>query len=158
METSLTTTTGNTKQGGVLDKATWQIHWRRISAQSASWYSTPPGKVGRQFTAVLDAEWRGVLDRKWNSERPLVFSHVVLTKTQSARKAREILARINFQLDLCERGIHTGLVRGCVGGGKISRETRRETQRRGGGSSGAQLSHHPAVRKSATGGLLGHQP
>ena len=51
-----------------------------------------------------------MLGRKWNSKRPLVFAHVVLTKTQGARKSREIRARINRQLDLCERGIHAGLV------------------------------------------------
>ena len=97
-----------------------------------------------------------MLDRKWNSERPLVFAHVVLTKTKIDRKAREILARINCQLDLCERGIHAGLVWECVGIGDISRGPFQETQKRGGGSSSAQLSKHPAVRKSATGGLLGH--
>ena len=78
--------------------------------QSDSWYSTPSGKVGRRFTAVLDVEWRGVLDRKWNSEIPLVFAYGVLTKTLGARKAIYIQARINNQLDLWERGIHAGLV------------------------------------------------
>ena len=55
-------------------------------------------------------EWQGAIDRKWNSERPLVFAHLVLTKKIGARKAREIRARIDRQLDLCERGIHAGLV------------------------------------------------
>ena len=36
----------------------------------------PPDKVGRQFTAVLAIEWRGVLDWKWNYEQPLVFAYV----------------------------------------------------------------------------------
>ena len=70
-----------------------------------------PGKVGRRFTAVLDAEWRGVLDRKWNYDILLIFNHVVLTNTLGARKAREIWARIDRQLELWERGIHTDLVR-----------------------------------------------
>ena len=52
----------------------------------------------------------GVLDRKWNSEQPLVFAHVVLTKTLGARKAREIQSRINRWLDLWDRGLHSGLV------------------------------------------------
>ena len=63
---------------------------------SASWYSTPAGKVGRRFTVVLDAKWQRVINRKYNLERPLVFVHVVLTKTLSARKAREIQARIDI--------------------------------------------------------------
>ena len=80
--------------------------------QSAIWYSTPPGKFGCRFTAVLAAEWRGVLDQKWNSKIPLVFSHVFLTNTLGAHKAKEIQARINRRLDLWERGIHAGLVGG----------------------------------------------
>ena len=78
--------------------------------QPASWYYMPPWKVGRRFTEVLDAEWLGVLDRKWNYKRPLVFAHEVLTKTLGARKAREIQARIDRQLDLWEREIHADLV------------------------------------------------
>ena len=46
----------------------------------------------------------------WNSERPLVFAHVVLTKTLGIRRAREIRARITRRIDLWERGQHAGLV------------------------------------------------
>ena len=82
-------------EGGVPDDAMWKSRWRRLAAQSSSWYYTPPGKVGSWFTAVLSAEWQGVLDRKWNSKRPLIFAHVVLTKTMGAHKARDIRARID---------------------------------------------------------------
>ena len=51
-----------------------------------------------------------MIDRKWNSERPLVFAHVVLTKTLDACKAREIRAIIDRRLDLWERVIYAGLV------------------------------------------------
>ena len=51
-----------------------------------------------------------MIDRNWNSEIPLVFYHVVLTKNLGNRKAREIRARIDSRLDLWERGIHAGLV------------------------------------------------
>ena len=60
----------------------------------------PPWKVGRQFTAVLDAEWRGVINWKWNYKIPLVFNRVVLTKTLGARKTRDIRARTEHRLDL----------------------------------------------------------
>ena len=42
--------------GGVPDDAIWKSSWRRLAAKSASWYFTPPGKVGRRFTGVLAAE------------------------------------------------------------------------------------------------------
>ena len=74
-----------------------------------SWYATPSEAVGRRFTEILAAEWRGVLTRSWNSERPLIFAHVVLTKTLGVRRAREIRARITRRMDLWERGQYAGL-------------------------------------------------
>ena len=41
---------------------------------------------------------------------PLVFAHVVLTKTLGVRRAQEIRARITRRMDLWERGQHVGLV------------------------------------------------
>ena len=95
---------------GIADDAAWQRRWRWIAAQSESWYATPSGAVGRRFMAILTAEWRGVLHWSWNSERPLIFEHVVLTKTLGVRRAREIWARITRRMDLWERGRHAGLV------------------------------------------------
>ena len=86
--------------GGYRDNATWQSRWRQLAVHSASWYSTPSGKVGCRFTAVLAAEWRGFLDRNWNSEIRLIFAHVSLTKTLGARKSREIREMIDLRLDL----------------------------------------------------------
>ena len=63
---------------GIADDAAWQRCWHRLAAQSASWYATPSGALGRRFTEILAAVWRGVLNRSWNSERPLVFAHVIL--------------------------------------------------------------------------------
>ena len=51
-----------------------------------------------------------MLGQKGNSERLLVFAHVVPTSTLSARKAREIQERINPHLDLLEKVLHAGLV------------------------------------------------
>ena len=85
---------------GISDDAAWKSHWRRIAAQPASWYATPSGVVGRRFMEILAAEWRGVINRSWNSERPLIFAHVVLTKTLGVRRAKEIRARITRCMDL----------------------------------------------------------
>ena len=104
--------------GGVPDNAVWKSCWHRLDAQSASWYSGHPGKFGSRFTAVLSAEWRGVLDKKWKSEQPLVFSHVLVTKTLGTCKAREIWSKINLLLDLWERVIHAGLVGDALAGGR----------------------------------------
>ena len=93
--------------GGIQDNTAWQRRWRRLAAQSSSWYATPSGVVGRRFTAILAAEWQGVISRSWNSEVLLIFAHVVLTKTLGVCRAREIRARITRCM---ERGQHAGLV------------------------------------------------
>ena len=101
--------------GSYLDRggagnAIWQRCWRRLAAQLASWYATPSGAVGRHFTSILEAEWRGVLIRSWNSKRPLVFVHVVLKKTLGVRREKEIRATITRRVDLWEKGLYAGLV------------------------------------------------
>ena len=58
----------------------------------------------------MAAEWRGVLILSWNSKIPLVFTHVVLTKTLGVRRSRDIQASITRRMDLWERGQHAGLV------------------------------------------------
>ena len=66
--------------------------------------------MGRRFTAILAVEGQGVIDRSWNSKRPLVFAHVVLTKTLGVCRGREIWAQITRWKDLWERSLHAGLV------------------------------------------------
>ena len=41
--------------GGIVDDALWQRSWRRLEVQSASWYATPTGAVGRHYTSILAA-------------------------------------------------------------------------------------------------------
>ena len=66
--------------------------------------------MGHRFTAILAAEWQGLIDRSCNSKRPLVFSHAVLTKKLGIRRAQAIRAQITRWMDLWERGLHAGLV------------------------------------------------
>ena len=48
---------GSHLDGGIADDAAWQRCWRRLAAQSASWYATTSGAMGRRFMAILVAEW-----------------------------------------------------------------------------------------------------
>ena len=95
---------------GVTDDAIWKCCWRRLAAQLSSRYATPSGAVGRRFTAILAEELQGLLRSSWNSERPLVFTHVVLTNTLGVRRAKEIRAWITRRMELWEWGIHAVLV------------------------------------------------
>ena len=85
---------------GIADDALWKSCWCGLAAQSAIWYATPSGAVGRHFTEILAAEWQEVIGRSWNSNRPLVFYHVVLTKTLGVRRSQEIRAKIMWRMDL----------------------------------------------------------
>ena len=55
-------------------------------------------------------ECPGVLGRSWNYEIPLVFDHIVLTKTLGVIRSSEIRAGISRRMELWEKGLHTGLV------------------------------------------------
>ena len=65
------------------------------------------GAGSRPYWAQNDG---GLLNKIWNSERPLIFACVVLTKMLSARKDRDIRSRFTSRMKLWERGIHVGLV------------------------------------------------
>ena len=86
--------------GGVADYAIWKLRWRRLAAQSAILYANSSGALGRRFTEILAAAWRGVLNWSWKSYRPLFFAHVILTKTLGVRRAKEIRVRITRRMDL----------------------------------------------------------
>ena len=66
--------------------------------------------MGRRFTEIFATEWRGVISRSCKSERPLLFAHVVLTKTLGVRRARDIQARITKRMELWERRQHSVLI------------------------------------------------
>ena len=78
--------------------------------QLASWYAIPYGALGRQFIIILTAEWQGVLNISCTSNRPLIFTHVILTKKLGVCRSREIRARVKSRMELWERGLHAGLV------------------------------------------------
>ena len=60
---------------------------------------------------MLAAELRGVRERKWNLERPLVFIGVALVKTSGVLKSQSVRARITRRLDLWAQGLFVGLVK-----------------------------------------------
>ena len=59
---------------GFTEDAIWQRRWIRLAAQSASWFATPSGVVGRCFTDILAAEWQGFLVGVGNPRDPLYSS------------------------------------------------------------------------------------
>lgn len=107
--------------GGIVDDLLWQRRWRRVVATPLSLWYAPKGKVGRAFVEQLTKEWRGVRERHWNSEKPLIFAAVVLRRKTTVRSASGIKATIEARLKLWEAGRYAELVGDCVAEGQRGR-------------------------------------
>ena len=101
---------GTHLDGGIATDRLWQRRWTRMRQLSTTRYIVPKGAVGRRFLTILVDEFRGVRDRQWNSERPLIFATVVLQKTPGVRRAKDIRLRMTKRMDRWDQGCHTALV------------------------------------------------
>ena len=101
---------GTHMDGGFADDALWQRLWNRIFSLKLSQYDAPKGTVGRRFVEVLSQEIQGMMDRKWNSERMLVFTAVILQQQADIRRSKDIRELVSKRLDLWERGYKVALV------------------------------------------------
>jgi hypothetical protein len=101
---------GTHLHGGFSDDALWQRRWRRMAQLATTRYQAPAGRVGRRFLAILTSEFQGVRERRWNSERPLVFVATVLQTTPGVRRAKDIRSRLAQRMDLWDQGHFKALV------------------------------------------------
>ncbi|KAI2493422.1 hypothetical protein MHU86_21121 [Fragilaria crotonensis] len=101
---------GTHLHGDYSDDALWQRRWRRMAQIATTRYQAPAGRVGRRFLAILTSEFRGVRERRWNSERPLVFVATVLQTTPGVRRAKDIRLRLAQRMDLWDQGHFKALV------------------------------------------------
>jgi hypothetical protein len=101
---------GRHLNGGVADDPFWQARWKRVAGLPQSHYSVPSGRVGRRFLAMLTREFKGVRQREWNSERPLIFPMVILQKTEGTTRAQDIRKRLTQRMDLWDKGKYAALV------------------------------------------------
>ena len=73
-------------------------------------YDVPSGKVGRRFVRMLGAKMQRVRDRRWNSERFIVFQTVILQQARHVTASHAIRGRIEKRLDAWGAGKHAMLV------------------------------------------------
>ena len=69
---------GTHLDSGIADGGKWQGWWRDLSVIPPLHYEAPCGKVGRQYVNAFVKELQGVRNRRWNSERFIVFQTVTL--------------------------------------------------------------------------------
>ena len=60
--------------------------------------------------SLMASELRGVRERKWNSERPLILMACILRRKHGCVKAKEIKKRIATRLDLWHQGKFDALI------------------------------------------------
>jgi hypothetical protein len=120
---------GRHLNGGIADDKYWQGLWDEINPIGHALYYPPQGKVGamvvEKYAELLD----GVIDRRWNSEKPLVFLACILRRRQGCIRSKDIRRRIENRLELWEDGKFNALVQNTVnealrgvGGGRPSND------------------------------------
>ena len=77
---------GTHLDGGVKEDGLWQGWWCDLAVMPPRRYEAPSGKVGRRYVNALADELPGIRDRRWNSERFIVF------QTGTIQRARHVIA------------------------------------------------------------------
>ena len=101
---------GRHLNGGIEDDTRWQARWIRMVQHVPQRYVVPRGKVGRRFLIILTSELRGVRERSWNSERPLIFIATMLQREEGIIKAKDIRLMMSQRMDLWEAGHFPALI------------------------------------------------
>ena len=81
-------------------------------------YEIPKGEIGNCFLNTQTALWKGVYERHWNLEKPLIFAACMLTKESGAKFAPDIRKLIMIRLDTWEQGKICSLVLAVEAGAK----------------------------------------
>ena len=105
---------GTHLDGGIQDDAKWQSYWHQTIGLPPQRYTAPNGRVGRLFIGALTKELLGIQERRWNSERFIVFLAVILQRSPEAKRARDIRSRIETRLKSWSQGDFEMLVEDTV--------------------------------------------
>ena len=106
---------GRHLDGGIANDGVWQRRYDRVVAHPHPMYNPPKGGVGHWVISTMAREFTGVRERKWNSERALIFAACVLRKSPGVIRARDIKRRVERRLTLWIDGSYDALVQDIVG-------------------------------------------
>ena len=96
---------------GIAEDRKTQRLWRRVVANAHPLYEIPRGVIGNRFLSIQTDLWKGVRERKWNSEKALIFAPCILRKESGTKFAPDIRALITVKLDMWEAGKICSLVK-----------------------------------------------
>ena len=106
---------GRHMDGGVADDSVWQLRYDRVVAHPHPMYNPPKGGLGHRVVSTMAKEFTGVRERKWNSERPLIFAACILRKSHGVIRAADIRRRVERRLEMWTDGDYDALVQDIVG-------------------------------------------
>jgi hypothetical protein len=81
---------GTHLDGGIADDKFWQGRWRQVVSCNLSLWDAPMGKVGKRFVQLLAEEWKGVRERRWNAEMPIVCCAAILNRKRNIIRASHL--------------------------------------------------------------------
>ena len=93
---------GQHLKDGISDDVRRQDYWRRLIVFPSQMYDVPLGTVGKRFLEKIVELLEGTHDRRWNSERFIVFQMVVLQRSRDVKQAKYIRKRMTQQMDAGE--------------------------------------------------------
>ncbi len=93
---------------GINEDARWQRLHTRVASCSLPLYDLPKGRWAHRFRSTLTDLWVRVIQRRWNSERPLVFQAVILHRVRGIMDSMKSSRSSEVGLTLGTRG---GLLR-----------------------------------------------
>ena len=82
----------------VRDNLAWQAWWRDLVVMPLRRYDALSGIVKQWFVRTLGEEMKEVRDRRWNSERFIVFQMVILQRARHVTASQAIRRRIEKRL------------------------------------------------------------
>ena len=95
---------GTHLNGGIADDAEWQARFNTLIVLHNQQYDLPRGRVGHTFIDEFSNIIEGVIDRKWNFERAMVFMMTVLQRTSSVKKAKDVKERLDTRIQAWKDG------------------------------------------------------
>ena len=75
---------------GVAEDAKWQRLYLRVAACNLPLYDLPNGRWATWFLETLMNLWIGVVERRWNSERLLVFQACILWRVRGISRFHDV--------------------------------------------------------------------
>jgi hypothetical protein len=96
---------------GAAEDAKWQRLYNHVAACSLPLYNLPNGQWAHHFLTTLTNLWVGVIQRRWNSEQPLVFQAVILCCIRGITRFHNVKPIIWGWLDTWDAARYVALVK-----------------------------------------------